>query len=670
MSEKKDIKKVAVMGAGTMGSAIAQHFAMKGLPVVLVDVSPQSLEKGMGHITKSLEEAVQRKVMRPEDLSKMMATIVATNDFKKLSDCDLVIEAVFEDFDVKEKLFKTIEKEVVDSCILASNTSSYSIADLGRGLKKQDRFVGVHYFYHAAKNKLVEIIPGTETSPEVISRLENFYNLIDKIPINVKDAAGFAVNRFFVPWLNEAARLYEEGFGSPALIDEVAKREFKIGMGPFALMNATGVPIAYHAANNLAEKFGAFYLAAASLKKQTEIEKKPWDLTAPSHGKTDDEDAIKRRLLATALGVAAQMVSEGVADVTDTDLAARVGLRWEQGPFELTLSKGLNEIRSYVSELFQKWDMPMPTLLETGDESKLRPLDVRWSTRGENGFIAFNRPDSMNALSEQVMSQLTSAFSALDGKSDIKKIYFVSRGKAFVAGADIKFFLKNIEAKNIDHIYQFTAAGQALLEKISSSAKTTVAYVDGLTLGGGLELALACQYRVATSRTLMAFPETGIGIYPGLGGTQRTPRLVGKGLAKFLVATGQMINATMAQKYGLVDVVIERTTDYDDLARVKLERHPISENFPEEVFADFTGDLPQGGFSNEVFVKYEKALLRKAPLALKKSMELIDEGMKAKDLRVGLALEMASLNEIFTTQDAYNGLKSIITREKPQYKGA
>ena len=334
----QNISKVAVIGAGTMGAAITQHFLMKNLDVVLVDLQQESLDRGLTNITDSLQEAVERRILSQEKKDKLLSNLHCTTDYADLSERQFVVEAVFENMKVKQSVFKNIENNVSDSCIIASNTSSFSITELGSVLNKQERFLGVHYFYHAAKNKLIELIPGVNTSIHNIELLTNFYYDKDKAPIVVADVYGFAVNRFFVPWLNEAVRLHEEGLGSISFIDQVAVDVFNVGMGPFALMNATGVPITMHSANTLEEHFGPMYAPAKKLIETVEA-KKEWDLT-DTKSTSNDTQAITDRLIAMSLGVAAQMVSEDVTGVTETDLAARLGLRWPVGPFELMNQRG------------------------------------------------------------------------------------------------------------------------------------------------------------------------------------------------------------------------------------------------------------------------------------------------------------------------------------------
>jgi len=673
MTKSNEINQVAVIGAGTMGAAIAQHFLMKGLPVVLIDNQQQGLERGTNNIDKSLSEAVERKIISSEQKIDILGRLSCATDYQALGPCDFVVEAVFENFEVKQEVFRRVETVVSDSCIIASNTSSFSISELGSVLKDPSRFVGVHYFYHAAKNKLIEVVPGNSTEHKVVQRLVDFYYSIDKAPIVVADVYGFAVNRFFVPWMNEATRLLEAGIGSIAVIDQVAEETFKVGMGPFALMNATGVAITLHAADTLAEHFGPLYAPSVILRKQV-ASGKDWNCASAEltqAGATDNVEEIRERLLGITLGVAAQMVSEKVADASDTDLGARLGLSWPIGPFELMQQYGVVEMRTLIRKALARWDHPLPAVLTDADRAhELKVWHVKSHVVGKTGIIEFNRPDAMNALNEHVVAQLNERFTSLDCNDNIEKIILMGRGKAFVAGADIKFFVDNIRNNSIDNICRFTQSGQTLLARIAGSFKQTIAYLDGMALGGGLELALACQNRIATRRLVAAFPETGIGIYPGLGGTQRTSRLVGKGLAKFLVATGATLSADQAKAFGLVDAVVAENNFFADIASLTVSRATVdTAGIPETAFSDFDGALTPELFDSPLFKHYEKALRSKAPLALNAAMTLIEEGADLP-IEQALQLELDGLKAMFATKDAQTGLAGVLNRQRVEYVGA
>ncbi|MEH6824484.1 MAG: 3-hydroxyacyl-CoA dehydrogenase NAD-binding domain-containing protein [Motiliproteus sp.] len=666
------ITRVAVIGAGTMGAAIAQHFLMKGLQVTLVDNQQAGLKRGLGNIQTSLAEAVQRRILTEAQKATLLGNLASSTDYAQLSNCQFVVEAVFEDFQVKQAVFKKVEAQVPADCIIASNTSSFSITELGSVLQQQDRFLGVHYFYHAAKNKLIEIIPGNNTTQIYIDQLTAFYHANDKTPIVVADVYGFAVNRFFVPWLNEATRLLEEGLGSIHFIDAVAVEAFQVGMGPFALMNATGVPIAMHAAQTLADHFGPLYAPSESLKSQVAAGK-DWDCESRALSTRDGcncEQSVRERLLGITLGVAAQMVSEKVASATDTDLGARLGLRWPFGPFEMMQQLGEEKVATLVTAAFARWRQPLPAIIRDRNAAAMAVNHVSSHVLGTTGMIEFNRPDAMNALNEGVVAQLAECFDTLEQNPGIDKIVLFGRGKAFVAGADIKFFVDNILNQNLQRIYNFTLEGQQLLSRIAASTKHTIAYLDGLALGGGVELALACDQRVGTSRTVVAFPETGIGIYPGLGGTQRTTRLVGKGMAKFLVATGTMLNATQALSSGMMDAVVGPCVTLEEVAAINVVAGLRPTNDASvQAFANYDGLLSSAIFDDPQFKKHEKALKQKAPLALAKAMNLIDAGADL-ELVDALELELAGLYEMFSTQDALKGLSGIINRQKVVFNGA
>ena len=192
--------------------------------------------------------------------------------------------------------------------------------------------IGLHYFYHPAKNRLVEVIGGQATDPRLLRRAWRLQEAIGKTPIASSDSYGFIVNRFFLPWLIEAVRMLEEGVAGTATIDEAAKKMFGIGMGPFELMNVTGVPIALHAATTLGRAFGPLYDAPALLRSQVESGQ-PW----PIDGTVDTGlfTLVGERLATAVFFVASALVDEGVGTIDDTDIGARVGLRWRRGPFEL-----------------------------------------------------------------------------------------------------------------------------------------------------------------------------------------------------------------------------------------------------------------------------------------------------------------------------------------------
>jgi len=677
------MKKIGIIGAGNMGSGIVQKTAQEGLSVVMVDIKPEFVEKGLNNIKATLQEAVDRKIMKPEKVDKIMGRIHGTTDFTETKDCDLVIEAVFEDMAVKKDLFKRLDETCEPKTILATNTSSFSVDELAGATNRPDRFVGLHFFYHPAKNRLLEVIPGSKTSPETTAASKQYAQLTGKTDILVRDAPGFAVNRFFVPWLNEATRLLEEGIANIPTIDKAAKDSLGIGMGPFELMNVTGVPIALHSATTLGDKLGAFYAPSAMLREQVDSGKL-WSLEGDVQ--EDNMQAVADRLQAVVFFVAASLLQEGVSDVADTDLGAKVGLRWRRGPFEIMNRVGIEKAHELVENLLKAWPtLEVPEILSR-QKSKGEPWDIRYvkyTKDGDVGRVTISRPDAMNALNETVVKQLEEAFDQAEADPDTKAIILDAAGKAFVAGADIGFFIQCIKSDRLDDNVAFTSYGQQVLQKIDDSEKLVVAKMEGMALGGGLEYALSADVIVATPKVIMGFPETGIGIYPGLGGTQRPSRYVGKELAKYFVFSGRIISGQEAHAIGIVDYFFTPEEIEEKIRAMIAEGSLVpnkgrkTEELPEDwqkiktLFAD--ENIPNWldgkylGNDDPLTAKTAKILSSKAPIALRLTNQIMDEGFD-KPIAEATKLELDHLKEIFATKDALTGLTSV-GKGRPTFEG-
>ena len=645
----KPFRTLAVVGAGNMGSGIAQKMATEGFDVVLVDVDEQKVARGVGIIDQTLKEAVERGIMRADKIPAIRDRIRGTSSFDDLRDAELVVEAVFEDRALKQDVFRKLERVCRPDAILATNTSSYLVTDIASAIQTPERVLGLHYFFHPAKNRLVEVVAGKATGGDVLKRAWSLQEQLGKIPIASADASGFVVNRFFVVWLMEAIRMLEERVANAVTIDEIAKRAFGVGMGPFELMNVSGVPIALHASTSIGNAYGALYGPPELLRRQVEIGA-PWSLAGTVNPAA--QTTVSERLMNGVFTAAKALVDEHVGTIEDVDIGARVGLRWRHGPFEMMNRNGAS----------------FPIRLVKAEAA--------------NGVanITINRPDAMNALDETVGQQLGEAFASASQDAAVRGIVIAGAGRSFVAGADIRFFIRGIEGGEVGTIRRLTADLQKLFRVIDDSAKPVVARIHGLALGGGVELALACDYIVATPNATLGFPETGIGIYPGLGGTQRTTRRIGTGLTKWLVLTGQIITAEEALAIGLIDAVAPRE-EIDDAAVTLLAGGPAKERRPSEPPAAYrslaaffddhdvetirTGRATTGGDAR--LEKAMKAVATKAPLALRLAAQLIDEGARVP-LESGLRMELDHVQEIFETRDALTGLLSI-GKSRPTFEG-
>jgi enoyl-CoA hydratase/3-hydroxyacyl-CoA dehydrogenase len=681
MNSNRSLRVLGVVGAGNMGSGIAQKMATEGFDVLLLDVDDEKIARGLATIERTLKEAVDRGIMRAERSVGIRERVRGTTRYEDLAAADLVVEAVFEDRGLKQEVFRRLEAVCHPDAILATNTSSYLVSDIAAAVTNPGRVLGLHYFFHPAKNRLVEVVSGSATDRDVFQRAWLLQEQLGKIPIGSRDACGFIVNRFFVVWLMEAIRMLDERVANAVTIDAVAKRAFGVGMGPFELMNVSGVPIALHASTTIGDAFGPLYAPPGRLRTQVESGKL-WSLS----GTVDpaNEGLIAERLLAATFLAAAALVEEGIGSKEDTDIGARVGLRWPRGPFELMNQRGTSVSLELVSALAAKWEMPAPASLAEHGKANEPFLIELVKSRPDKGVVTItvNRPDVMNALDETVVSQLSGIFqwAAQAQDADTAGIVIAGAGRSFVAGADIRFFIRNIERGDLDRTEKFTRECQALLLEIQHCRKPVVARVHGLALGGGVELALACGYIVATPGTNLGFPETGIGIYPGLGGTQRTTRRIGTGLTKWLVLTGQIITAEEALAIGLIDAV-SPLDEIDGAVRTMLAGGPAVERSPGppppsyQALAEFfdANDVESirlgrpDTLGDERLAKAMKAVGTKAPIALRLAAELIDRGARVS-IEEGLQMELAHLKEIFSTKDALTGLLSI-GKGRPEFKG-
>lgn len=664
--------KVGVVGAGNMGSGIAQKMAQEGLYVVMADVSTEAASRGLDIIANMMKQGVDKGVFTQAKVDETFTRIKATADMQDLKDCDLIVEAVFEDLDVKGQLLKKLDGICNVKTVFASNTSSLNVSKIASYTTRPDRVIGLHYFFHPAKNKLVEIIPHAGTSKETIDLTATIAKLHGKVAIYAKDAPGFAVNRFFIPFYSEAVRILEDEVANIATIDKAAKDAFLIGMGPFELMNVTGIPIAVHASTTLGNEIGRFYMTPERLKKQMES-KKDFDLSDPVE--EDKIPAVIERLYGATLGVACEAVEQGVATLADIDRGAKLGLAWKFGPFELINRYGIEKVYAAAKKLSEiNPNFKVPMLLEdqmkSGQPFEIQIVDLE--VRSDIAYITINRPEAMNSLNAEVIRQLEKKFTEAEGNPQVKTIAFMGAGKAFIAGADIKFFIDNIENNNVAASVEFTEVGHQLFLRMENSEKRTVAIVDGLSLGGGSELALACQAIIATDAGSFGFPETGIGIYPGYGGMIRTARQIGKELTKYYVFTGTTIKAQDALKLGIVTKITTPSEIEESIkeltASVKLNKYreriipaaykEMVEICSGENAVNLISGKPVTGVSKEFADQTAGVVAVKAPLALKAANELMDE-QETVSIEEAIKLEIGKLVYMFGTEDALAGLKSV-----------
>jgi 3-hydroxybutyryl-CoA dehydrogenase len=242
-----EIKKIGVLGAGAMGNGIAQVCAQTGYDVIMRDIADEFVQRGIKTIEGFLAKGVEKGKLSEDDKKKTMGRIKGTTKLDDLKDVDFVIEAVLEDMALKKQVFQEMDTLTRPEVILATNTSSMSITEIGAATKRPDKVVGMHFFNPVPLMKLVEVIKGMDTSEETSTATLALTEKLGKMPVLVKkDVAGFIVNRLMILQLMEAIRIYEEGIASIEDIDKAVKAGLNHPMGPFELMDLTGLDINYH----------------------------------------------------------------------------------------------------------------------------------------------------------------------------------------------------------------------------------------------------------------------------------------------------------------------------------------------------------------------------------------------------------------------------------------
>lgn len=251
-----EIKKVAVIGGGTMGNGICHVFSMNGIPVHLVETRQDLADKALETIEKNLDRMVNKDKIEPAQKVQTLENISTfTNTIEAVKDVDLVVEAVPENFELKKKVFSEVDKAAPQQAILSSNTSSISITKLGATTSRPEKFIGMHFFNPVPVMKLVEVVKGFETSEETVETVVNTARILDKTPVSVSDYPGFVSNRVLMPMINEAIFCVYEGVAEPEDIDSVMKLGMAHPMGPLRLADFIGLDVCLDILNVLHEGF-------------------------------------------------------------------------------------------------------------------------------------------------------------------------------------------------------------------------------------------------------------------------------------------------------------------------------------------------------------------------------------------------------------------------------
>ncbi|HEV8152335.1 MAG TPA: 3-hydroxyacyl-CoA dehydrogenase NAD-binding domain-containing protein [Solirubrobacteraceae bacterium] len=665
--------KAAVVGAGTMGGQIAQTIAAAGIPVVLKDIRQDLVDAGLTEARNVTQGQVARLVKKGKlsdeqaaaQVDEVVGRIQGTTTYEGFGDVDLVIEAVPERMEIKQAVFTELDAVTPGHAVLASNTSSLSITEIGEATLRPEKVVGFHYFYPAAIMPLIEVIQGDDTSAETVQAAVNFAQAIKKNPITCAEVPGFVVNRILNSGTSEIWRAQEEQGLSIKAIDEAVGAAGVVPMGPFQLIDLLGLDTVLHVAEHLRESYGdRFYVhhGMQQLVAEGKLGAKTGGEGFYAGGEPSlngaQSDAVDGERLAELLTLksfveACLVLEEGVATHRDIDvgLMAGAGLDPRRGlfpPFMKADFTGLDVVLEKLEQAEEEHGerFAPPTVLrrlvaqgrlgqksgqgfypypQPDPDDSAPPTEViKLETRGEVA-IAWLANGQMNSIAPQVIADLEAVWDKVR-QSGVRALVIASSNPLlFSAGADIKAFTSMDEAGGRELLDR----AHALFKALGDEGVATIAAVNGLAFGGGNELAMACDVRIAAQSAIFGQPEIKLGIIPGFGGTQRLPRLVGANKALEMNLVGDAIGADEAYEFGLVNSVV---TDHELLDTALL---------------------------------WARKLAGQAPLAVEQIKKVSGKG----DLDEGIAAEKQGFATVFASEDAREGIGAFLGKRQPVWQG-
>ena len=656
--EIDEINRIAVLGAGNMGHGIAEVAALAGYEVNLRDINEEFVQNGYDGIEWSLGKLAEKDQISQQEADAALDRVTPLVDFEEaVSDVDFVIEAVPEKMEIKKDVYGELSEYAPDRAIFATNTSSLSITELAEVTDRPAQFCGMHFFNPPVRMPLVEVISGAETTEETLAVTEQLAEEMGKSPVRVrKDSPGFIVNRVLVPLMNEAAWIVESGDGTVAAVDSSTKFDLGLPMGSFELADQVGIDVGLHVLEYLHEVLGDAYEPCPLLVEKVEAE----ELGKKSgQGFYDYEDggadiptdagseAIVQRLQAVMANEVAKLIGNDVASPSDIDEAVMLGAGFPDGPAKMADEAGLSTLLGVLDDLHEQTGAaryePAEFLRERAEVGGFYESDgggdgdgptefetVRIEKPGDMvGKLVLDRPHRMNTISFDLLDDLSAAIDALEDDEDVRAILIVGEGdRAFSAGADVQSMASG--ASPLEAI-ELSKKGQETFGKLESCSMPVVAGIDGYCLGGGMELSICADLRIASERSELGQPEHKLGLLPGWGGTQRLSHIVGEGRAKEIIFTAERYDAETMAEYGFVNEVVP------------------NDEFEERAF------------------ELAKQMAAGPPVAQKFTKRAMLAGRGDTD--AGLEIESQAFGHLLNTQDVMEGLTAFMSDREPEFEG-
>ncbi len=649
-------KEVAVIGAGTIGPDIGYYVksALPGIKLFLVDVAEEPLKNAEKRLNGYARKAVDRRKMTQEKADSVLENIVYTQDYDRIAGCDLVLEAATENIPLKQKIFQMVEERLSEETIITSNTSSIPADRIFNHMKHPDRATVTHFFAPAWRSLPVEVIRWEGVSPRTVDDLFWFFAATGKAPIITENAICFVLDRIFDNWCNEAAYLLEHATATQ--IDKVAE-EF-VFAGPFFVLNmANGNPIIVET-NTLQMEEGEHYRPARILES---VEK--WKTHRPGSGSEVPDDLkglIRDRLLGIFFSQSFDIVDRGIGTRADLNFGCQIALGFREGPLDVMRESGEAEVKRVMERFFAErpgFPAPGAPLAEYQDFRRFVLVD---DMDGVN-VITIRRPQAMNALNPEITDEILEVLRAGETDPGVKGFVLTGYGTAaFSAGADIGRFPKILG----DHqaCVQYTREWARLQRHLDGMEKPVVAAVNGMALGGGLEVVIRCHSIVASKHATFQFPEINLGILPGIGGCivpyRRWPE--GAGVFHQMLCLGRPLKAQEARDIGMVAGLAD---DYGSLIKMAVEE-------VERLMGDIQR-IPDGRVEIPEVEVPDPPMAGKQPLsreAVSIIKKTIEAGAAAETFEDALEAGYQGFGDSACTEAAKEGISAFLEKRRPEFK--
>ena len=682
-------RRIGVIGAGTIGPDIGYYLksAIPGLNLVLIDISPDALDRAVDRLHAYADKGVARGKLTPEQAEGVRQNLTISVDYGDLYGCDWVIEAATENIELKKQIFSRVEDIAGRDCMITSNTSSIPAHSLFSHLKYPGRTTVTHFFAPAFRNPVVEVIDWQQADAEFIRRLRRLFYVTGKVPMVTRDVVCFMLDRIFDNWCNEAGFLLAGA--TPAQVDHVAGSY--VHAGPFFVLNmSNGNPIIIETNSLQAELEGNHYLPADIFHEaldrdnpghpqfekdnsghpQFEDEGQKWDESGkwltiqPGESADVPQDIaaeIRDRLLGVLFSQTVDILDRDIGAAADLELGCRLAFAFRQGPLELMRALGEQESERILGKFCtQKPGMPgaQRPLRAYQDFHRFILVDELDGVK----IITLRRPEALNAIHDEMTDEILALLKQYENDPHTTGFVITGYGvSAFSAGADIGRFPSMLGDRK--QCIEYARVCSRLLVYLDNCSKPVVAALNGMALGGGLELAIRCHGIVAVKDAWLQFPEITLGIAPGIGGMVIPYRRWPDAAAAFhgMLLKAEKMTATAALELKVIDrlahtheaLLPDAIRRVGELAGKRRE----SADAPVSIAPPPAIENEPRSFSGQRLSAAVSAVIRQA----------VSDSAAAASLDEALELGYAAFAESAATAAAREGIAAFMEKRKPEF---